>query len=185
MQTNQLRIVGGKWRSRKLSFPNSEGLRPTPDRVRETLFNWLSPYIVGARCLDLFAGSGALGFEALSRGARFVCMVDSAAVVIEQLKKNAALLSIPQNEVLICRADALDSKNLPPGQFDIVFLDPPFHQDSVSHCCAYLKARDMLSAHALVYIEAKRDLTELTLPEGWQVIRHKVAGQVGSWLVAV
>ncbi len=185
MQTNQLRIIGGKWRGRKLTFPDSDGLRPTPNRVRETLFNWLSPYIVHARCLDLFAGSGALGFEALSRGAKFVCMIDNARVAVEQLKKNAALLSIPQAELQICRADILNEKSLPPGPFDIVFLDPPFHQDIPSRCCAHLKTQGILSAHALVYVEAEANIAQLPLLEGWQVMRHKIAGQVGGWLYMV
>ncbi|MDF3054506.1 MAG: rsmD [Gammaproteobacteria bacterium] len=181
-QTNQLRIIGGKWRGRKLTFPDAEGLRPTPDRVRETLFNWLSPHIVGARCLDLFAGSGALGFEALSRGAHSVYMIDSAPTVVEHLKKNAAWLSIPSTDLQIYCADVLNEKNLPPGPFDIVFLDPPFHRNMATRCCTYLKALNMLSNHALVYLEAESELSQLPPTEEWEVVRHKTAGQVGSWL---
>lgn len=183
-KTNQLRIIGGKWRSRKLIFPDSEALRPTPDRVRETLFNWLSPYIIGARCLDLFAGSGALGFEALSRGASSVCMIEKSPQIVEQLKKNAALLSLTKIALEIYCGDVFDEKNLPKGQFDIIFLDPPFHQNKIEKCCQLLKESDVLAERALIYIEAESELRELILPDGWEVIRHKVAGQVGSWLVS-
>lgn len=183
-QANQVRIIGGKWRSRKLIFPDSEGLRPTPDRIRETLFNWLSSYIVNARCLDLFAGSGALGFEALSRGASSVYMIEQSMQAVDQLKKNALLLSIPQSELQICCGDAFDERNLPQGQFDIVFLDPPFYQDMINKCCQLIKERGLFAENGLIYIEAESELKELTLPQGWEVIKHKVAGQVGSWLVS-
>jgi 16S rRNA (guanine966-N2)-methyltransferase len=182
-KSNQLRIIGGKWRSRKLSFPDVEGLRPTPNRVRETLFNWLAPYIVNAKCLDLFAGSGALGFEALSRGASAVYMIDNTLQVVNQLKKNAVLLSILQSELQICCGDVMSETNLPQGQFDIVFLDPPFYKDLVVPCCQLLNDKNLLAEGALLYIETESDLKELLLPEGWQVIKRKVVGQVGSWLV--
>lgn len=180
--SNQVRIIGGRWRSRKLRFLAHEGLRPTTDAVRETLFNWLAPDIVGARCLDLFAGSGALGFEALSRGASFVCMVDKALSVVKQLQENAALLPAPSEALQLCCADAFNEKNSLPGPFDIVFLDPPFHQNLIPRCCAYLERRDLFSAGALAYIEAEREIRELPLPDDWEVLRHKVVGCIGSWL---
>lgn len=193
---NQIRIIGGKWRSRKLHFPNLPTLRPTPNRVRETLFNWLSPYIVDTSCLDLFAGSGALGFEALSRGARSVVMVDASAAVIQQLRENAALLHAEKEVILYCKSIPLDVSSLEPkaqpffsaqtAPFDIVFLDPPFHKNYLPGCCAWLENNVLLSKDALIYVEAESSVLDaLPIPAHWTILRQKKAGEVGYFLIKI
>jgi len=180
---NQIRIIGGKWRSRKLRFPDLPDLRPTPDRVRETLFNWLSPHIVGSRCLDLFAGSGALGFEALSRGASAVAMVDQSTVVIQQLRANAVLLNAEKEAKFYCSKVPDAQLNIPDAPFDIVFLDPPFHKDYLSACCQWLEHMQYLAQNALIYIEVESSLQPpLPLPPNWTLLRQQKAGQVGYYL---
>ena len=129
-KTSELRIIGGKWRGRKLKFSPSLDLRPTPNRVRETLFNWLAPVINNAICLDLFAGSGALGFEALSRGAQKVTMLDKSARVIKTLKANAEILGT-ENITFLCMEFSPSLKNPFKQQFNVVFLDPPFKQNLI------------------------------------------------------
>ncbi|HWQ94314.1 MAG TPA: 16S rRNA (guanine(966)-N(2))-methyltransferase RsmD [Gammaproteobacteria bacterium] len=178
----QLRIIGGRWRSRRLSFPDVEGLRPTPDRVRETLFNWLAPVIEGARCLDLFAGSGALGLEALSRGAVEVVMVDRDPQVIARLKENVATLSAPG--ATIVAADALPWLQSPhqKSTFDIVFLDPPFGQDLLEPCSKLLEERGWLTPSAYIYLESESVLGLPSLPDHWRLKRSQKAGQVGYHL---
>jgi 16S rRNA (guanine966-N2)-methyltransferase len=179
---NTLRIIGGRWRGRKLRFPPVEGLRPSPDRVRETLFNWLQPFIEGARCLDLFAGSGAFGLEALSRGAAEVVLVDREPRVIAQLEAHRELLGAEGLQLV--RADALAYLQGPPSPFDIVFLDPPFRRGLLGPCCEALAA-GWLQPGARVYIEAEAELEALPLPAGWEVVRSKRAGQVGSHLIQI
>jgi len=175
----QLRIIGGEWRGRKLSFPDLDGLRPTPDRMRETLFNWLQYELPGARCLDLFSGSGALGLEALSRGAASVILVDRAAEVTRQLQANLALLQAEHGRVEQDQATRWLERQPPGGErFDLVFLDPPFRQGLLSSCCSLLEAGDLLSPEALIYVEAERELRTLPVPANWELHRHKSAGQV-------
>jgi 16S rRNA (guanine966-N2)-methyltransferase len=174
----RVRIIAGKWRGRKLDVIDSPGLRPTPDRVRETLFNWIQMEIVGARCLDLFAGTGALGFEALSRDASEVVMVESDAKVVESLKQQASVLK-SENHV-IQHADALSWIRQNNKPFDIIFLDPPFQQGFVEKCCALIVEESLLKTNGLVYIESEKDLA---LPDGWQIKKQKNAGQVQSMLI--
>jgi 16S rRNA (guanine966-N2)-methyltransferase len=182
---NQIRIIGGKWRSRKLNFLPHPDLRPTPNRIRETLFNWLAPHIVGARCLDLFAGSGALGFEALSRGAHSVVMVDQSLEIIAQLRANAVLLQAEKEVSLYCHHVSADAFLLQKSPFNIVFLDPPFHKNYLPNCCAWLENTKQLAENALVYIEAESMLPTLPIPAHWKIVRQKKAGQVGYFLVRV
>lgn len=177
---NELRIVGGRWRGRKLRFPDAPGLRPTPDRVRETLFNWLEQDLTGLRCLDLFAGSGALGFEAASRGAVCVVQVERNSAVCEALKRNCALLDAHQVEVI--RSEALRFLNGPVEPFDIVFLDPPFHHTLVEPCCHLLDAKGWVIPEGRIYIEAEKRLSLEGLPETWQSLKAKQAGEVGYHL---
>jgi 16S rRNA (guanine966-N2)-methyltransferase len=179
---HRLRIIGGQWRGRRITFAaDVPGVRPTPDRVRETVFNWLQPVIAGARCLDLFAGSGALGFEALSRGAAQVVMVDADARVAAHLRDQGAALQAPGLEVVA--AEALQYLGGPaPAGFDIVFLDPPFGRDLLGPCCRSLEAGGWLAAGARIYLEAERALRAPPLPESWSLIRSKQAGQVGYHL---
>lgn len=179
-QSGQIRIIGGEWRGRKLTVPNVPGLRPTPDRVRETVFNWLAPTIRGAYCLDLFAGSGAFGFEALSRGASHVVMLDQSREVIDQLQKAAALLKTEQAEIYLARAPEQLKK--PARPFDIVFLDPPYQDNILSRCCFYLEENGFLANNAIIYLEAKQALQPSDLPTHWQIIKSKKTGQVAYHL---
>ncbi|MGA7800791.1 MAG: 16S rRNA (guanine(966)-N(2))-methyltransferase RsmD [Gammaproteobacteria bacterium] len=177
---NQLRIIGGDWRGRRLAFPPVTGLRPTPDRVRETLFNWLAPVICGARCLDLFAGSGALGLEAASRGAAEVVLVDSDRRVAAVLRDHVNRLQATGVHVVL--SDALAFLDGPGQPFDVVFLDPPFGQGLLAPCVARLAAGGWLAANSHLYLEAERALAEPPLPAGWEIVRSKAAGQVGYHL---
>ena len=174
--TGKIRIIAGQWRGRKLQVPNKPGLRPTPDRVRETLFNWLAMHLPGSRCLDLFAGSGALGLEAASRGAKQVLLVEKERGIVQGLKQQVATFA-PDNVDILC-ADAMQFLQHPPEAFDIVFLDPPYESDLLSPCCRLLEQHGWLNPHALVYLEAERSLGIPSLPVSWQVIRHQMAGQV-------
>ncbi len=174
--SNQLRIIGGEWRGRKLRFPEVEGLRPTSDRVRETLFNWLQPVIHGARCLDLFAGSGALGLEALSRGAAAVQFIDSDKRAVESLRQNLNLLKDDRASVI--QGEALAFLRGTPQPYDVVFLDPPFRQALLTPCLQLLCDGGWLSENARLYIEVEQELGEPQLPDGWKMVRSKQAGQV-------
>ncbi|MFT5720221.1 MAG: 16S rRNA (guanine966-N2)-methyltransferase [Motiliproteus sp.] len=180
---NKLRIIGGRWRSRKLEFASLPGLRPTTDRVRETLFNWLQQQVPGARCLDLFAGSGALGLEALSRGAKQVTLVDSAAVVVQQLRQNLALLGAEQDASVIHSQAIRWLQDAPTEQtFDLVFLDPPFAQGMLAGCCEALEQQALLSPQSWIYIEAEKTLQPLPVPANWRLERSLNAGQVSCYL---
>lgn len=172
----QVRIIGGRWRGRKLPFTASDGLRPTPDRVRETLFNWLATESTGARCLDLFAGSGALGLEALSRGAASCHFVDASAVHCQQIQQHLDELEA-ETGVVECR-DAIAFLNARQEPFDLVFLDPPFGDRWIEPCCAVLLAGDLLAEHATLYIETGTDEPPPELLEPWQLYRDKRAGKV-------
>ena len=172
---NQLRIIGGAWRGRKLAFAPLPGLRPTPNRVRETLFNWLAPVIRDARCLDLFAGSGALGLEAASRGAARCVLVEREHAVVQVLREQVARLKAEQIEVI--EADVPSWLTLGAAPFDIVFLDPPFRQGLLQECIERLEQNGWLADSAWVYVESERGL-ELALPERWEWYREKQAGQV-------
>ncbi len=172
----QLRIIAGDWRGRKLGFPALEGLRPTPDRVRETLFNWLAPVVPGSHCLDLFAGSGALGLEALSRGAARVSFVEQAAAAAQQLRDNLALLNCAGGEVWQGAAEQFLPQAA--GPYELVFLDPPFRQGMLADCLALLQRPGLLASRAWVYIETGRDEALPPLPANWCLHREKTAGQV-------
>jgi len=176
----KLRIIGGRWRGRRLSVPESEGLRPTPDRVRETLFNWLQPCLAGASCLDLFAGTGALCLEALSRGAGRVVMVEQAASVAERLRQTLEMLEAENATVV--RADAVEYLRQAPQEFDIIFLDPPFRSDLIARCADLIEARGWIKPGGLVYVEAPSAIGSPPLPATWTLIRSKEAGQVGYHL---
>lgn len=182
-QSNQVRIIGGEHRGRRLSFPDIPGLRPTGDRIRETLFNWLQPRLPGASCLDLFAGSGALGLEAASRGAGRVVMLDRSPLVVEQLRKNISLLHLVQVEVE--QADAMVWLKDRSQPFDIVFLDPPFADGLLQETCQRLDDGPWLKPDALVYIEMDAASVRPQLPPTWSWIREKRAGQVEYFLCSV
>ncbi len=180
--SGRLRIIGGAWRSRRIEFAAAAGVRPTADRIRETLFNWLRDVIPGARCLDLYAGSGALGFEALSRGARHVVFVDQDLRVVQQLQANAALLATPDAEVVWSDAfEYLAASCAEP--FDIVFLDPPFRDDVTLECCRRLEQNGLLAAPAWIYLETELRRAPPELPAHWQMLHDKTAGQVAYRLL--
>jgi 16S rRNA (guanine966-N2)-methyltransferase len=183
--TGELRIIGGKWRSRKLRFPELPGLRPTPDRVRETLFNWLAPVIAGAKCLDLFAGSGALGLEALSRGAASCCFVDAAKPAVEAIKAHLQTLRAEPQQVVLSTGESWLGSLKESGSFHIVFLDPPFASDLLAPAIQILAQPGMLASNAWVYIETDRDYALPVLPQGWNIYREKTAGQVCYRLLSV
>ena len=168
---NRVRIIAGKWRSRIVHFPATAELRPTPDRVRETLFNWLGQRLDGLACLDLFAGSGALGFEALSRGARRVVMVESDRKVAQALRESARALDAAGVEVV--NGDALAWLSRADERFDVAFVDPPYASGLAPSALAALASR--LNPGARVYAESAQPLE---LPANWRVLREDRAGAV-------
>ncbi|MEC5319545.1 16S rRNA (guanine(966)-N(2))-methyltransferase [Brenneria populi subsp. brevivirga] len=172
----QIRIIGGQWRGRKLPVPNSPGLRPTTDRVRETLFNWLAPVIQQSRCLDCFAGSGALGLEALSRYAAHATLLERERSVAQQLTQNLALLRAENARVV--NADALQWLAQAGEPFDVVFLDPPFRKDLLNNALSLLERQGWLAPDAWIYVETEVENAQLVIPDGWQLHREKIAGQV-------
>lgn len=175
-QVGQLRIIAGRWRGRKLSIPTVEGLRPTPDRVRETVFNWLQPVIGGAHCLDLFAGSGALGFEAASRGAEQLTLVESNSQAVKQLRENCTLLAAQHCQVENKTAQQFLTTNS--QHYDIVFIDPPYQENLWTDIATQLVEQGTLVDNAYIYLEcpSKGDLP--ALPHHWQLIKDKKAGEV-------
>lgn len=176
-RSNQVRIIAGQWRGRKLEFPDSQGLRPTSDRIRETLFNWLAPVLPGAECLDLFAGSGALGFEAASRGAARVVMVEREVDVFQHLREQSARLSATTVEVVNSHAnDYLAGTG---EAFDIVFLDPPFGETGLLRSVIHrLSQGQWIKPGGYIYLETGKDDETPQLPENWRSYRHKQAGRV-------
>ena len=176
----QLRIIAGSWRGRKLAVLDLEGLRPTPDRVRETVFNWLQPHLGQSRCLDLFAGTGALGLEAASRGAGHVSLVELNSKAAMQLRTHCQTLSAEQCEVHL--QAATDFLNQHQQQYDIVFIDPPYQSDYWSEVAEQLIATGSLADDALIYLEYPRQLDKPLLPAQWQLIKEKKAGAVNYCL---
>ena len=177
---NEVRIIGGTWRSRKIRFPDVSELRPTPDRVRETLFNWLGQELDGLVCLNLYAGSGVLGFEAASRGAKRVVQVERNAEACIALKQNCGLLDARMVEIV--QMDVARFLAGPTERFDVVLLDPPFHQGLVEPCCRWLEEKGWLTPRARIYIEAEKEKVLESMPETWQNHRSKHAGGVGYHL---
>lgn len=170
--TGKIRIIAGKWRSRNIIFPQIPGLRPTHDRIRETLFNWLMNDIEGATCLDLFAGSGALGFEALSRGAKHVTFIDNSSKVISALKHTVATLETAPR-VNVIQAECPSVLKLEHAPFDIIFLDPPFNQKLLAPTIKWLETHCYIKDGSLIYIEAEKTLNAWPIPENWDVMKEK------------
>ncbi len=171
MRANEVRIVGGEWRSRRIRFAARKELRPTPDRVRETLFNWLGQDLTGKSCLDLFAGSGALGLEAASRGAVRSVLVDRDRAVCAALDKSARALGANQVSVLCEEARAFLTRDK--RKFDVIFVDPPYAGEELTHCVPQLSAH--LNDEGVLYIESD---SRIVLTQEWQVLREARAGSV-------
>ena len=181
---NSVRIIGGGWRGRRVSFPDIPGLRPTPDRVRETLFNWLQERIAGARCLDLFAGSGALGLEALSRGAKELVFVEQAVAAARALREQLIRFG-GQARAQVAEMGAARYLRSVPQAFDIVFLDPPFGRDALAEYVPMLDEGQWLKPGSLVYLENEKRAGVPPLPAHWQLLKSKSAGEVGYHLARV
>ena len=181
--SESVRIIGGKWRSRPLKFTATDGLRPTGSRIRETLFNWLTPNIEGAKCLDMFAGSGALCFEALSRGAKFCTAVENNPVVVRQLTANKTMLEANNLKIIDSNTQGFLSAKKSSTQYDVVFLDPPFDQMIHAQIAQLLTDGLWLSPNALIYCELP--LSEpLSVPVSWELLKDKTAGNVRFCLFA-
>lgn len=174
--SGQIRIIGGQWRGRKLPVPESPGLRPTTDRVRETLFNWLAPSIVDAHCLDCFAGSGALGLEALSRYAGSATLLEMERQVAQQLQKNLATLKATHGKVV--NTNTLAFLNQTGTPHDIVFVDPPFRKGLLEETLHLLESNGWLANDALIYVESEVENGLPPVPASWDLHREKIAGQV-------
>lgn len=173
--SGSIRIIAGKHRGRKLPVLMAEGLRPTTDRIKETVFNWLMPYIHDAKCLDCFAGAGSLGFEALSRGAASVTLIELNKLAAKQLMANKQLLNA--DNIMISNVNVLDFLKTKPRQsFDLVFIDPPFRQNLITQTCELL-TDGWLTEQALIYVEMEVESSQ-QLPSNWQLLKEKVAGQV-------
>ncbi|MBR0574047.1 MULTISPECIES: 16S rRNA (guanine(966)-N(2))-methyltransferase RsmD [Pasteurellaceae] len=184
-QMGEVRIISGLWRGRKLPVLNAEGLRPTTDRVKETVFNWLMNDVANARCLDCFAGSGSLGLEALSRQAQAVTFLEKFAKASQQLKNNLALLKTDKGKVI--NTDTLQflaqkNNELP---YDLIFIDPPFNKGFVPQVLDLLIKNNYIAPNGLIYVETEKNHTALVLPETWQILKEKTFGQVTSRLIQV
>jgi 16S rRNA (guanine966-N2)-methyltransferase len=191
---NSVRIIGGGWRGRRVNFPDLPGLRPTPDRVRETLFNWLQHSIVNTRCLDLFAGSGALGLEALSRGAKAVVFVEQAQAAaralvaeLDRLGGSAKARVVEMGASRFLRTPGAGTGNENPygAPFDVVFLDPPYHRDALAEFIPMIDAGNWVKPGGLLYLENERSAGVPVLPEHWELLKSKSAGEVGYHLARV
>lgn len=190
MLKNKVRIIGGKWRGRSIQFEPQAALRPTPDRVRETLFNWLGPRLQGARCLDLFAGSAVLGFEALSRGASFVQSVERDAAVARCVLKESQKLGLEDAQFNLAQTDGLTwlsryagTGHASPEAYQIIFVDPPYNSDLLEKSLALIQNQAVLEAGGLLYLESNRDVEDLIQPNFYRILKQKKAGQVHYYLL--
>jgi 16S rRNA (guanine966-N2)-methyltransferase len=181
---NSVRIIAGRWRARRVNFPDIPGLRPTPDRVRETLFNWLQHSITDTRCLDLFAGSGALGLEALSRGAAEVEFVEQDPAAARALQEQLIRLG-GESKGRVSSMGAARYLRTPAKAFDIVFLDPPFGTNALAEYVPMLDAGNWVNPGGLVYLENERSAGVPQLPAHWELLKSKSAGEVGYHLARV
>ena len=180
--SQQVRIISGRWRGRKLPVVQKDDVRPTPNRVRETLFNWLQERIQGSHCLDLFAGSGALGFESASRGATQVTIVDQDMTIIQLLKQQVELFDA--NEINVVCDDGLAYLAKTKSKFDIIYLDPPFLKIDLSELLFQIADANICKPHAMLYVESPLDKLPQELPSGWRWWRQSHASQVAYGLIA-
>jgi 16S rRNA (guanine966-N2)-methyltransferase len=185
---NSVRIIAGAWRGRRVNFPDLPGLRPTPDRVRETLFNWVQHVIADSRCLDLFAGSGALGIEALSRGAGAVVFVEKEQMASRGLQAELTRLG-GAGKARVVEMGATRFLGTPPatfgGAFDLIFMDPPFGHDALADYIPILDAGEWVKPGGLVYLENEKAAGVPRLPSHWELLKSKSAGEVGYHLARV
>lgn len=184
---SQVRIIAGRWRGRKIAFPTNLSIRPTPDRVRETVFNWLSPYLNNRRCLDLFAGSGVLGFEALSRGASEIVFVDSEKTIVHNLQKQHQIFNIESDRV-VSSAEYVHSDGFTylaslDTKFDLVFLDPPYLKNMIQPSIQLLVEHNVMATDGLIYIEMAKEQQLPDIPDDWSVLKNKVMSQVACYLI--
>lgn len=175
-KTGFIRIIAGLWRGRKLPVHDVEGLRPTTDRIKETVFNWLMNEVRQSNCLDCFAGSGGLAFEALSRGAQSVTLVEKDKLAAHQISQNLALLKV-ENARLV-NGDCLGFLAQTNETYDLVFIDPPFRKNLANPVCQILQERQLLKPAALIYVEVESELNDFAPPACWQLLKEKSAGQV-------
>ncbi|VAX01558.1 16S rRNA (guanine(966)-N(2))-methyltransferase [hydrothermal vent metagenome] len=186
---SQVRIIAGRWRARKISFATHLSIRPTPDRVRETVFNWLAPYVINSRCLDLFAGSGVLGFEALSRGASEMVFVDSEKTIITQLRAQHQILNIDAESTIsrveYLHTDANAYLSTQQNAYDVIFLDPPYQKNKIPVIIEQLIKNALLNNNGIIYIEMAKDEIFPELPNDWKLIKHKIMSQVACYLIQV
>lgn len=180
--TGNIRIIAGKHRGRKLPVIMADGLRPTTDRIKETVFNWLMPYVHGSICLDCFSGAGSLGFEAYSRGAKSVTLLELNKTASQQLNANKQLLKADNVEVV--NTDSLVYLQTPIQQYNLVFIDPPFRKNLATKTVQLLN-NGWLTENAIVYIELEKELSNFALPEHWLLLKEKTAGQVSCRLYQV
>lgn len=174
----QIRIIGGRWRGRKLPVLTADGLRPTTDRIKETLFNWLQFHLHGARVVDLFAGSGGLGFEALSRGAKAAILVETQAQAVALLRDNITTLKVTDEVSIDSRGALAWIDDALPRSIDVLFLDPPFGKNWLNQVLPHIEEKQLLAPGALIYMESGYSDAEPDIPTSWQLQREKVAGQV-------
>ncbi len=177
---NKLRIIAGDWRSRQLVFEDLPELRPTPTKVRETLFNWLQHDVIACHCLDLYAGSGALGFEAASRGAKSVVMVEINPQSCRFIKEN--IIKLSAEKIKVIQSDVFKFLAQDPKPFNLVFLDPPFNNAMAQQTCHWLEDKNWLTPAAKVYVEVESQLILDDIPNNWQCLKSKKAGEVGYYL---
>jgi len=176
-----IRLISGKWRGKKLVVKDKEGLRPTTDRTKETLFNWLMHDIRDANCLDCFSGSGSLSFEALSRYAQSATLLERDKSVAEQLRENLKILKVDNASVV--ETDSIHYLQQTATQtYDLVFIDPPFNKGLVQPCCTALENNGYLTAQAIIYIEVEAQLENLQIPENWKLLKQKSTAQVSYQL---
>jgi len=185
VKSSSIRLIAGQWRGRRLPVINSLGLRPTTDRVRETVFNWLMHEIAGARCLDLFAGTGALGLECLSRGASEVQFVEADKRVAAALRENLLQLKVGEEAALVEANSLRFLRTVPRKPFDLVFLDPPFQSDLLPSAIELLQSDGWLSSQAIVYVEQSTSAEAVVVPASWDTFRHAKAGQSSFSLYTV
>lgn len=179
---NQVRIIGGTHRSRIIRFPDQDGLRPTSDRIKETLFNWIQNDVSNAACLDLFAGSGSLGIEALSRGAKSVHFVESAAEAAKSINENLADLGLEKAVVSRSSVEAWLKDSAAQSLFDLVFIDPPYADQKLETICEMVTTAQCIRPGGKVYLENNAELSPESFPESWRLLRQKKAGQVSFYL---